>query len=224
VIDDVHAKLQEAKTALHEHIARETSRREESGPSDGAPAAGSATVKSADVEVEYLITKASNEARYTLGPLYVPNKLDAHDEWVLADTLQQSLWEYVRESAEQGRRINLQHGDHGDIQVGEWVECVTWPFEQTVELTKASGEKQEVTLPAGTVYLGVVWDKEAWPLVKKGKLNGYSLGGRAVKVRGASPEAFVKAKHRFAGDAGSKCGICGGAADNGQHYGIDKEE
>lgn len=131
----------------------------------------------------YEVTKAVDEQRYTLGPLYAPNRKDAHGEWTDPDTLQKAVWEYVRESASDGRRLNLQHGDEGEITVGEWVEMVVWPYEHTIKVAVPGEEARELTMPAGTVYMGVIWDEAAWPLVKSKKLTGYSLGGKAVKVQ-----------------------------------------
>jgi len=136
----------------------------------------------------YTVEKANSAMRYTLGPLYAPMREDAHKEWIEADELQKSVHDFVRDSAENGRRINLQHGDLGDIQCGEWVECLAWPYEHTIKVRNAAGEEHEVEMPAGTVYLGVVWDEEYWDVEKsrpKG-IDGYSLGGRAMKVRGTS--------------------------------------
>lgn len=144
------------------------------------------TGETGEEEVEaltYEVTKALDEQRYTLGPLYAPNRKDAHGEWTDADTLQKGVWEYVRESSENGRRLNLQHGDEGEVTVGEWVEMVVWPYEHTIKVAVPGEEERELTMPAGTVYMGVVWDEDAWPLVKSRKLTGYSLGGKAVKVQ-----------------------------------------
>jgi hypothetical protein len=132
----------------------------------------------------YAVEKSVPEQRYTYGPLYAPDRLDAHKEWVDADTLQKAIWDYVRASSKTGRRINLQHGDFGDRTVGEWVEVATIPFEHTVRMIVPGVEKavRKVTFPPGTVWLGIVWDEDVWPLVKAGKLGGLSMGGRAVRA------------------------------------------
>lgn len=140
--------------------------------------------------LSYAVTKSSDERRYTLGPLYAPDRKDAHGEWTDADTLQSAVWDYVRESSATGRRLNLQHGDFGDITVGEWVEVMAWPYEHEITLKQSDGTEVTQTMPAGTVYLGVVWDEAAWPEVKKGNLSGYSLGGMAVKV--VDPDADLE--------------------------------
>ncbi len=113
------------------------------------------------------------EDRYTLSAWYIPNQTDAHGEWTDADTLQKAAWGYV-ESGD--RRIRLQHDT--TVVAGEWVEIVSWPTPVTMQ--KASGE--QVSYPAGTVFLGVRWEPYAWELIKQGKLTGLSIGGSAVRV------------------------------------------
>lgn len=145
-------------------------------------------------DMSYTVTKANAAMRYTLGPLYAPARKDAHGEYIEDDTLHKSLHEFVRDSADNGRRINVQHGDKGDLQCGEWVEAVRWPYDHTITMKSADGTSHEVEMPAGTVYLGVVWDEEYWDTAKcapKG-LNGYSLGGRAIKVRGDGETETLK--------------------------------
>lgn len=133
--------------------------------------------------LQYVISKSSVEARYTFGPLYAPMRKDAHDEHTDAETLQKAVWEYVRESSANGRRINKQHEDSGQSTIGEWLEICAWPYETTIKVRVPGEDERELVMPAGTVYMGVQWDEgEAWDLVKSKKLNGYSLGGRAVRV------------------------------------------
>ena len=133
-------------------------------------------------DLEYAVTKAREEDRYTLGPLYAPDRQDAHGEFTDADTLQKAVWDYVRMSAAEGHGINSQHHDSGESTAGEWVEIMAWPYEHTIKVQTVAGKERELTMPAGTVYMGAVWDEKVWPLVKSGKLAGWSLGGRAVKV------------------------------------------
>lgn len=140
------------------------------GPEDGAP-------------LEYAVTKADDEQRFTLGPLYAPDRKDAHGEYTDGDTLQGAVWDFVRQSRESGGRLNLQHGDLGDVTVAEMVEVMAWPYDHTIKVRTAGGDERELEMPAGTVYLGAIWDEDVWPLVKAGKLNGWSLGGKAVRVR-----------------------------------------
>lgn len=133
----------------------------------------------------YAITKSANEKRYTLGPMYIPDRLDAHNEFATAEELQKAVWDYTRSG---DRRIRLQHNT--SIVAGECVEVMSWPEEMTVSLSLPTGSLQKassVTFPAGTTYMGIVWEPWAWELVKKGKISGLSMGGtarRTVMVEG----------------------------------------
>jgi hypothetical protein len=125
----------------------------------------------------------AEEKRFTLGPWYIPDTKDAHNEWTDSEELQNALWEYVKKG---DRRIRLQH--NRDVVAGEWLETMTWPYPVTVPVTKADGSGENVTYPTGTVFMGVQWEPWAWELVKKGKLTGYSIGGKAERMLVDLPE------------------------------------
>lgn len=133
-------------------------------------------------EVNYALAKANDEKRYTLGVLYVPGALDADDEFADSSDLQQGVWDYVRKGKRDIRDT------HTDVQIGELVEIVTWPYPQEMDARTGDGQVRKFKMPADTVYAGVVWSPEAWELVKSGKLRGYSLGGRAVRMKEASSD------------------------------------
>jgi hypothetical protein len=181
-----------AIAAAHEHLGKlmEAAMRERTAEAEKGEKPNPGTSPDKENALSYSVAKATGAMRYTLGPLYAPMRKDAHGEWVEDDVLHKSLHEYVRDSAANGRRINLQHGDKGDIQCGEWVECVRWPYDHVIKMTDAAGEEHEVEMPAGTVYLGVVWDEQYWDATAnrpKG-IDGYSIGGRAVKMRDDSAD------------------------------------
>ncbi len=118
------------------------------------------------------------EDRYTLGPWYIPDKLDAHGEWTDKHELQKSFWQYI---GQEDKAIRKQHDL--DVVAGEIRDGVIWPFPITVPLTKADGTVTEHTFPAGTPFLGVHWtDDQAWQDVKDGKLSGYSIGGKSRRM------------------------------------------
>lgn len=127
------------------------------------------------------VSKAVSEEMFTLGPMYIPDRLDAHSEWTSADELQKAVWDYVKGG---DRRIRLQH-DRDEV-AGEWVEVMTWPYEVQVPMMRkdVSGNDTHdpVMFPANTVFLGVKWKPWAWELVKTGKIRGYSIGGRAERL------------------------------------------
>lgn len=128
-------------------------------------------------------TAASAEERYTLGPVYMPGQLDAHGEWATAEDLQKSTWDFVKNSGDD-RLVYLQHSDR---PAGEWVEIMAWPHPVTAAMTKAVDGVQKSTpveFPAGTVYMGVVWEPWAYDMVKSGKITGFSMGGYAQRVEG----------------------------------------
>lgn len=146
------------------------------------------------VGLEYTITKATTllkangagEYQYTLGPVYAPMQLDAHDEYITDDVLHKAMMEY---SLSGDRNLRFQHNT--SVVSGTWVELMRLPAEMTAPVTKADGTSTDVTFPKGTVMMGVIWSDEAWPLVKAGKIGGLSMGGRAVRVRGKGQTADV---------------------------------
>lgn len=117
------------------------------------------------------------EARFTLGPWYIPGRLDAHNEWSDARELEKSFHGYL---AKEDRSIRLQH--NRDIVAGRWVSGMVVPTEYTVNMTKADGTSEQVTYPPGTPFLGVEWNPWAWELIKAGKLRGYSIGGTSERM------------------------------------------
>lgn len=126
---------------------------------------------------KYEVSKAEGEKRYTLGAMYIPDRIDAHGEWTDAEELQRAVWDYVKSN---DRRIRLQH--NRDIVAGEWVEVMAFPYEITVPISTISGIEVNHTYPANTVFLGVIWEEWAWEKIKKGEILGYSIGGRAERL------------------------------------------
>lgn len=151
-------------------------------PKKGAPVVRK---ENEQIHLDTDMTKAATniENRYTFAPIYAPNLKDAHDEFVDDVTLEKAVWGYVRRD---DRTLYLQHSEQ---RAGEWVNIVTWPFSVDTEITLPTGEVKKVTFPKGTSFMGVVWDEHVWPLVKRGEIRGYSLGGRAQIVEVDEPEA-----------------------------------
>ena len=125
----------------------------------------------------YEVQKAEGDKRYTLGAMYIPDRIDAHGEWTDADELQRAVWDYVRTN---DRRIRLQH--NREIVAGEWVEVMSFPYELTVPITTPSGIEVNHTYPPHTVFLGVIWEDWAWEKIQRGEILGYSIGGRAERL------------------------------------------
>jgi hypothetical protein len=116
------------------------------------------------------------EERYTFSPWYVPDVVDAHGEWTDPREVQHAFWRYL---ANEDRDIRLQHNT--DIVAGRWVEGATWPYEVEVEVKHPEGEVQ-YTFPAGTPFLGIIWEPWAWELIKSGEIRGLSIGGTAQRA------------------------------------------
>lgn len=125
----------------------------------------------------YKVSKAEEAKRYTLGAMYIPDSLDAHNEWTDSDELQRAVWDYVRTN---DRRIRLQHDR--EVVAGEWVEVMSFPYELTVPITTTTGIPVNHTYPPNTVFLGVIWEPWAWEKIQNGEILGYSIGGKAERL------------------------------------------
>lgn len=125
--------------------------------------------------VPFVKSVVAAEKRFTLGPWYIPDEVDAHDEWTNADELQAALWRYVDSGY---RTIHLQHAE---ADAGRWVEVLTLPFAIELPVIDVNGQVVAHSYPAGTVLMGVIWEPWAWELVKEGKITGYSIGGSAAR-------------------------------------------
>ncbi len=140
----------------------------------------------ARVDSEFVVAKVSDEDRYTLGVMYVPDALDFDDEYTDARTLQKALWDQVRKGDRSVRDT------HTKRRIGETVELMSWPFPVEVEAQVPNEGVRKYRLPAGTVFAGVVWNENAWDRVKKGEIQGYSMGGVATRVTGANGGGLEK--------------------------------
>jgi hypothetical protein len=130
-----------------------------------------------EISNSFNVSKAVEERQFTLGPMYIPNTMDAHNEWTDDEELQQAVWKYVQSG---DRRIRLQH--NRDVVAGEWVEIMTLPYPTQVPMMKSDGTTEPINFPKNTVFLGVIWDDWAWDKIKKGEIRGYSIGGRAERM------------------------------------------
>lgn len=139
-------------------------------------------------EATYTMVKSFGEKRYTFGPLYLPNTYDAHGEWADPDDLQKAVWDYTDWENRDGFGMELRK-QHGEERIGRIAEIVQWPFPLEAKLSVA-GDVKKFSLPAGTVYTGVLWNEDAWPDVKSGAITGLSMGGRAVRVAEPAPGLF----------------------------------
>jgi len=153
----------------------------------GGPITDDTVEQSKSLGKARFVRKAEDQ-RFTLGPLYVPDFMDAHGEWTDAEELQSAVWGWVRAG---DRRIFLQHDT--EVEAGEWVEVMTMPQEWTVNMLDAAGNPiGQVTYPPNTVFLGVVWNEDVWPDVKAGRIRGYSIGGYSDRMYAEIPEDAMR--------------------------------
>ena len=134
----------------------------------------------AELTTSLPVVKSEPHRRFTLAPLYIPDRLDAHAEHTDAETLQKAVWGLIRKG---DRSLRLQHDT--SITAGEIVEVVSWPYPVEATLStpdSVAKSSRTVTLPPGTVYLGTIWEPWAWKMVLDGKVRGYSMGGTAKRI------------------------------------------
>lgn len=137
----------------------------------------------------YSVHKADVEKRRTTGVLYVPDATDAHDEWATEEDLDDAVANYVKKGD-----LNLRLMHDPDVVCGSMVGIISWPYEAEVQLTdQATGDVRTAVLPAGTVYATAEWDAAIWPAVKDGRIGGFSLGGRTIRVYDAAPDGALPA-------------------------------
>jgi hypothetical protein len=136
-------------------------------------AKSSTTPLSKRAETAYAVAKTDDETR------------DADDEFADAEELQKACWDYVRSGYRAIRDT------HTNVEIGELVELVSWPYEVEAEARTGDGQVFKYKLPENTVYAGVIWQPPAWELYKQGKLRGYSLGGKAVRLKEAADSSTL---------------------------------
>jgi hypothetical protein len=120
------------------------------------------------------------DKRLTLSIVYSPNSRDAHQEGCTPEALEEAVLDFNKSG---NTRLNLQHGDLGPHTVADIMSVFIWPYEVACDfIDPATMKKTKHTVPAGSAWMWVRWDKDSWPLVLTSKIRGYSMGGRAVRV------------------------------------------
>ena len=108
--------------------------------------------------------------------VYKPEDLDAHSEWASADGLFDALVDHVRAG---DRSIYFQHGHVSDVgfkKAGEWVALAPWPYEVKASFMNSQGKAEKRTVPADSIWMGVIWEPWAWEKVKSvAKFEGCRL-------------------------------------------------
>lgn len=136
------------------------------------------------LDVACRLVKARGERRYTLGLAYPANRpdkgtaADGFRDFVSERVLEDSAWSYLRK----GAAVGLRHDD-GTEGHGTVVESYIW--------RGPDWHLGDTVIKAGDWLVGVVWDEDTWPLIKSGRLNGFSPQGSASR-RVPSIESLAK--------------------------------
>lgn len=136
-------------------------------------------------DVQTRILKSADEQRYTLGVAYPANRADlgrAADgfrDFAGPDALRKAAWSYMRK----GARIGLHHAD-GTDGAGTVVESYLWPE------GAPDWQVGDYAVKSNDWLIGVVWEPEAWSLIKSGRVRGFSPQG-AARRRRPSAEALA---------------------------------
>jgi hypothetical protein len=149
-------------------------------------------VKDEETETKFYaetLMKADDAKRYTFSVVYKSSPrafddpvLDAHNEFATPDELFDARVSYVQGG---DRNIYRQHGmlpGVGMKKIGEWVDIVQWPYDVEAQFMLPDGTVETRTIPKDSVYMGVIWEPDAWDLVKAGAIRGFSFGGKAKRL------------------------------------------
>lgn len=131
------------------------------------------------------LVKAVDERRYTLSVAYPADRADVavaqdgHRDFASKAAVQEAAWNFMRN----GGKVGMMHAD-GTEGAGEKVESFIWPGDDW----KTDGG---YVVKQGDWMIGIVWEPEAWELIKAGKIGGVSMQGTAQR-RKATREAIDK--------------------------------
>lgn len=124
--------------------------------------------KATDKLASYRLVKRADEQRFSLGVAYPANSVDAHGEYADAEELEKAAWQFMQDP-----KVGIMHR-FGTEGAGRVVESYVWRFEKTT----IGGQ----VISPGDWLLGVVWEPQAWALIKSGDLNGFSIQGWAARA------------------------------------------
>ncbi len=123
------------------------------------------------------------DQHYVLGVAYPANKVDGHGEFMSRDSVRKAARSFIVPS--DARVIGFHHAD-GTEGHGTVVDSFLWPDGAPDWVTKgADGNTQ--TVRAGDWLIGVEFDAETWPLIKTGKVNGWSIQGMGARRESEAP-------------------------------------
>jgi hypothetical protein len=134
------------------------------------------------------MVKSAPERRFGLYVAYPANRpdvsvaADGHRDFAGPTAVEDAAWSYLRKSP----RVGLDHA-HNTDGAGTVAESYIYRGPDWT-LTAADGSTQ--VIKAGDWLIGIVWEPDAWEMVKTGRINGVSMQGTAQR-RKPSPEALA---------------------------------
>lgn len=120
------------------------------------------------------VVKATEERRYTLGVAYpamradVAVAADKHIDFVSADVLEKTAWEWMSKHRDIGLFHRAGTEGHADVVESYIYRGPDWHIPESDYVVKA-----------GDWMLGTVWDEHGWQLVKSELVRGWSPEGGA---------------------------------------------
>ncbi len=125
-----------------------------------------------DIHRRYLVIKAGNEQKFTLGVAYPANEVDVHGDFATAQELERAAWSATARNISAG--VGHQDGtDNSGVIVESYIH--------RGPVMKIGDE----TVKPGDWMLGVVWNERTWAKIKAGELTGYSIQGIAATREGS---------------------------------------
>lgn len=131
------------------------------------------------LKVESFVQVVKNAPqKYTLGVVYAHGESDFHNDTMTEVELEKAAWAFMAKDGVQGR-VGLMH-EPGTDGAGKVVESYIYRGPEWT-MKAANDASQTQVIKSGDWLMGVVWGDAAWDAIQKGKVNGYSLQGAALK-------------------------------------------
>ena len=130
-------------------------------------AAGFATYRPA-LTAQLAVVKMATPQRFTLGVAYPANCLDGHGEFMSPETVEKMAWDWMADY----REVGILHAA-GTVGHGDPVESYIY--------RGPDWEIADQVIKAGDWMLGYRWDAPGWALIKSGRLEGWSIDGKAAR-------------------------------------------
>ena len=122
------------------------------------------------------ITKMDSENHTVCGVVYEPNVIDTQGEWANADTIAKAADNYMatfRKMSEEHRKSVK------SVPVRSWIT--------DQEGYQGEGKLRTKVKKGAWMLCSRIQDSKLWEDISSGKLNAYSMGGRATKVKRSPP-------------------------------------